>query len=228
MAEPPEASPFMLLRPLLLLSYSGYYIPHTITKILLSLDPSPFFNPETFKSIWFARFWAWFGPRAREAAEASVLPLLQNSASGVCLDVGPGSGQWLYMFAKAENPSITKIYGVEPNPGMHAELRQNAIKAGLEDVYEIVPCGAEEIGTKADISKESIDTIITVQCLCSIPDPENVINSLYPYLKPGGKWLVYEHIKTPYQQRFVGFWQRKCVLFMAILPSADRFQVSSI
>ena len=59
------------------------------------------------------------------------MPLLQNHASGVCLDIGPGSGQWLYLFARASNPEIKKIYGIEPNPGMHAELRENAVEAGL-------------------------------------------------------------------------------------------------
>jgi hypothetical protein len=46
-----------------------------------------------------------------------------------------------------------------------------------------------------------------VQCLCSIPTPEKIIKELYPLLKPGGKWLVYEHVKTKYQGHFVGYWQ---------------------
>ena len=61
----------------------------------------------------------------------AVMPLLQNHAKGVCLDIGPGSGQWLYLFGKANNPDIKKIYGIEPNPGMHKALKQNAIDAGL-------------------------------------------------------------------------------------------------
>ena len=147
------------------------------------------------------------GSAATKNAAPSVMPLLQHSARGVCLDIGPGSGQWLYMFAQANNSDITKIYGVEPNVGMHKELRQNAIRNGLGDVYEVIGCGAEELGTKGGISKESIDTIITVQCLCSIPTPETIIKELYPLLKPGGRWLVYEHIKTKYHGDFVGYWQ---------------------
>jgi ubiquinone/menaquinone biosynthesis C-methylase UbiE len=78
------------------------------------------------------------------------------------------------------------------------------------DIYEIIGCGAEELQTKGGIQKESIDTIITVQCLCSIPTPQTIINELYPLLKPGGQWLVFEHIKTKYQTDFVGYWQSTC------------------
>lgn len=99
-----------MLRPLLLISHSAFYIPHTVINLVLGLNFAPFFSFEAFKSVWFARFWRWFGPRAREMAEPKVLELLRNQASGVCLDIGPGSGQWLYMFAKAENPKITQIY----------------------------------------------------------------------------------------------------------------------
>jgi SAM-dependent methyltransferase len=214
MSTPPQkASPFLLLRPLLLLTYSISFLPRTIIELLKAGNFTAFFSLSIFESHHFATFWRWFGPRVRQDAETDVLPLLRSAASGVCLDIGPGSGQWLYMFAKASNPSITKIYGVEPNPGMHAELKQNAVQHGLEGVYEVLSCEAEELGEKGNLEKESIDTIITVQCLCSIPDPEHVIRSLYPYLKPGGKWIVYEHVKTPFQRGyFVGYWQSELSL----------------
>lgn len=206
-----ELGPFNLLRPLLLMSYSLYYLPITIFDLITTAQFSTLLQIEALKSAWFARFWAWFGPRARDMAAPNVVPLLQNNARGVCLDIGPGSGQWLYVFAKAMNPDITKIYGVEPNKGLHAELRANADRAGLGDVYEIIGCGAEELTSKGGIDKGSIDTIITVQCLCSIPHPERIIKELYPLLKPGGVWLVYEHIKTKFQNHFVGPWQRECI-----------------
>jgi hypothetical protein len=81
--------------------------------------------------------------------------------------------------------------------------------ASTGDIYEIIGCGAEELQTKGGMQKESIDTIMTVQCLCSIPTPELIIKELYPLLKPGGQWLVFEHIKTKHQGDFVGYWQSK-------------------
>ena len=207
MSEPQQNGPLNLLRPLLLLSMSAYYIIPTVISLILNFQISTFFHLDDFKDAWFARFWAYFGPLARDFAADSVMPLLQNHARGVCLDIGPGSGQWLYLFQKANNPDITKIYGIEPNPGMHKALRENAVKAGLGDIYEIIGCGAEELQTKGGLQKETIDTIITVQCLCSIPTPELIIKELFPLLKAGGQWLVYEHVKTKYQGDFVGYWQ---------------------
>ncbi|KAF2719772.1 S-adenosyl-L-methionine-dependent methyltransferase [Polychaeton citri CBS 116435] len=208
MPEPQPSGPLNLLRPLLLISYSAYYIIPTIVDCLVHFNLKTLTSFSDFKDAWFARFWSWFGPLSRENAEPSVLPLIQNNAAGVCLDIGPGSGQWLYLFAKASNPEISKIYGVEPNAGMHGELKENARKHGLDGIYEVIGCGAEELATKAGLQKNSVDTIITVQCLCSIPGPQNNIKELFPLLKPGGKWLVYEHIKTKYDTDFVGYWQR--------------------
>lgn len=96
---------------------------------------------------------------------------------------------------------------------MHALLRQQAAEAGLSDVYEVIGCGAQELKTRGGIAPGSIDTIITVQSLCSIPTPQVIIRELYPLLKPGGKWLMYEHVKTKYQSSFVGYWQSRWFLF---------------
>lgn len=195
-----------LLRPLVLISLSAYYLIPTVWDLLTSLQISTFFSLHDFQHAWFSRFWVYFGPRSRDNAEAKVKPLLANNAAGVCLDIGPGSGQWLYLFARSLNPTVTKIYGVEPNPGHHKALRENAVKAGLGEIYEIIGAGAEDLGSKG-IAEGSIDTIITVQVLCSVPGSKQIIKDLYPYLKPGGRWIVYEHIKTKFQGDFVGYWQ---------------------
>ena len=204
-----EKGPTNLLRPLLLIWYSTQYFFITVFQLATSFQFSTFLSIDDFKDEWFARFWGFFGAKSREMAAPAVMPLLENHARGVCLDIGPGSGMWLHLFARANNPDITKIYGVEPNVGLHGDLRANAAKAGLEGIYEVIGCGAEELQTKGGLQKESIDTIITVHCLCSIPTPELIIRELYPLLKPGGQWLVFEHIKTHYQSDFVGYWQSK-------------------
>ncbi|CAK3799995.1 S-adenosyl-L-methionine-dependent methyltransferase [Lecanosticta acicola] len=207
-AQVEQSGPLKLLRPFILLSWSGYYIIPTIINLLLTFNLTPFSSPSKFKDEWFARFWVFFGPKSRDVAGPKVVPLIHNNATGVCLDIGPGTGQWLDLFARAANPDITKIYGVEPNKGMHSDLRTNAVRAGLGDVYEVIGCGAEALRTKGGLQENSIDTIITVQCLCSIPTPEVIIKELYPLLKPGGRWLVYEHVRTKYSGDFVYYWQK--------------------
>lgn len=202
-----QNGPMNLFRPFILMGYSFYYLVDTVIHLIFTFNFSPFLSVEDFKDEWFARFWGWFGPRSRENAAPSVMPLLEKSARGVCLDIGPGTGQWLYLFQRADNPDITKIYGIEPNLALHKSLRENAKNAGLDDIYEVIGCGAEELQTKGGIKPGTIDTIITVQCLCSIPTPQIIIKELYPLLKPGGRWLVFEHIKTKYQGDFIYYWQ---------------------
>ncbi|KAI1875196.1 hypothetical protein JX265_004254 [Neoarthrinium moseri] len=138
---------------------------------------------------------------------------------GVCIETGAGSGFWVDIFSdrhlkpaaaagdgsKAASggarKKVTRVYGVEPNPGQHASLRRKIAEAGLDGVYEIVPVGIEALGqpsAKWDgrVEKESVDCIVSILCLCSIPDPQHNLRELYGYLKKGGRWYVYEHVRT--------------------------------
>ncbi|KAI0137880.1 S-adenosyl-L-methionine-dependent methyltransferase [Hypoxylon sp. NC0597] len=161
---------------------------------------------------------------------------------GTVIEVGPGSGLWVdvYKMVAEVNPNpeaeagegtvrrrnagasggkrvITRIYGVEPNQDQHPHLKRAIANAGLEGVYQIVPVGIEDLDNpdKWDgrVEKESVDCIVSILCLCSIPEPEKNIRELYGYLKKGGHWFVFEHVRCEYSwymkayQRFVNvFW----------------------
>ncbi|CAJ2502389.1 Uu.00g097830.m01.CDS01 [Anthostomella pinea] len=158
---------------------------------------------------------------------------------GVVMEIGAGSGLWVdvfsddrYLPAAAEGGGsggaggngvgrkrITRVYGIEPSADQHPKLRQAVRDAGLEDVYEIVPVGIEDLDTTKNkkwdghIEKGSVDCIVSVLCLCSIPEPERNVRELYGYLKQGGRWYVYEHVRTEHSwymllyQRFINiFW----------------------
>lgn len=104
---------------------------------------------------------------------------------------------------------------MEPNRDHHELLRKRIIEAGLSDVYVIVPVGIEDLDGKGLyggeqrqggwVPKGEVDSIVTVLCLCSIPNPRATIKGLYSYLKEGGTWIVYEHIIT--RHRFVKYYQ---------------------
>ncbi|KAK4140622.1 S-adenosyl-L-methionine-dependent methyltransferase [Dichotomopilus funicola] len=131
--------------------------------------------------------------------------------SGTVLEIGPGSGMWVSLFtprflnpnASKDTPPITKIYGIEPNVGVHPLLRAQIAAAGLDtpspannnSTYEILPVGIESLASSGRVAPQSVDCIVTVLCLCSIPQPRENIAQLYGYLKPGGRWYVYEHVK---------------------------------
>lgn len=197
----------MLLTPLLDMAFSASYIPITIFR-LLTTSPSKLLSWSSFQKAWFSNFWSWFGSMMRTKAATVVAPLIRSHASGVILDIGPGSGEWVYIYSSTVN-KVTKIYGVEPNLEHHVALRKAVEAAGLQDIYEILPVGAEDLG-HVGLGNESVDTIVTVQMLCSCPNPQGIVGSLYPMLKKGGTWVVYEHVRTKYRDEFVGyFWQRE-------------------
>ncbi|KAK0635928.1 S-adenosyl-L-methionine-dependent methyltransferase [Bombardia bombarda] len=109
---------------------------------------------------------------------------------------------------------VTRVYGVEPNKGVHPLLRAQIAAAGLEDVYEVVPVGIEDLASSGRVAPESVDCIVSVLCLCSIPEPRRNIKELYGYLKPGGRWFVYEHVvRPPSQGLFMSLYQRFVNIF---------------
>ena len=123
------------------------------------------------------------------------MPSLVSSCSGTILELGPGSGSQVLRYDPAK---VTKIYGVEPNQGLHARLRENVKKAGLDDVYTIVPCGVEDTEglRKHGIEGEMFDTVLSVQVLCGVPKPEEAVKSCFGLLKKGGEMVVYEHVEN--------------------------------
>ncbi|KAI1637048.1 S-adenosyl-L-methionine-dependent methyltransferase [Biscogniauxia mediterranea] len=190
-----------------------------------------------FTDVWFTLFWADGGRGMRAAAEPNVLPLLMGDGdggvSGVVLELGAGAGLWVDVWASAPlRPRIERVYGVEPNADAHPALRRAVRRAGLDDddddFYEIVPVGiGEDLGGKDKskskskkwdggrrrLDKGSVDCVVSILTLCSVPDPEAAVRELYAYLRDGGRFYVYEHVRSEHSwymrlyQRFLNiFW----------------------
>lgn len=168
---------------------------------------------------------------------------VEQGISGTVIEVGAGSGLWADVYkvvaevradpeAETGNEGavrrrnaagervITRIYGVEPNKDQHPNLRNAVAAAGLEDVYRIVPVGIEDLDNSKKwdgrVEKGSVDCIVTILCLCSIPEPEKNIRELYKYLKKGGRWYVYEHVKCEHGWG-MKLYQRESYSFLSTL-----------
>ncbi|CAL5871945.1 uncharacterized protein PFLUO_LOCUS6202 [Penicillium psychrofluorescens] len=168
----------------------------------------------------FGRFWIEFSSTpARTAAiepnsedeannapvgSSALIPPLLKTASGVVLDIGPGTGTQMPLL---RSPAIKAIYGAEPCAGLHAELRKKAASEGLAEKYTILPCGvaaAELVPALADVGVDVdsggvFDTILCVRVLCSVPEMERTVRELYRLLKPGGRLLITEHVVNPWR-----------------------------
>lgn len=204
-----------LVQPLYFLYLSLSFLPQTFQTIISSRDFTPLASWSAFKDLWFSIFWSWFGPQSAENGIKDVTPLIRDHCRGVVLDVGPGAGNWLNLFSEVvQQGKVTRIYGVEPNWGHHVALQRRVKEAGLEGVYQVLEAKAGDLRTMKGIGAsgqglgpESVDTICTLQVLCSVPQPEVLIHELESYLRSGGRWIVYEHVKTRFRGYLVEYWQ---------------------
>jgi len=98
---------------------------------------------------------------------------------------------------------------------MHPALRKSADAANFGDKYQILSCGGQPesllpalVSAKAldpekakgkgqekwEVKESVFDTIICVRVLCSVPDLESTLSTLYDLLKPGGRIIMIEHV----------------------------------
>lgn len=112
---------------------------------------------------------------------------------------------------------------------MHPFIRTQAAEYGYTEADRslvILSCGAEEVdiiisklgaaplpatskseGTDPAKSAETVDTLISAMTLCTVPSPQKCITDLVRLvLKPGGYFLMYEHVLSPLAD--VAWWQR--------------------
>lgn len=178
----------------------------------------------SFREAWFLRFWTSVSPSIRESASPRVAALLQGRAaggavtdeaghealSGTVLEIGAGTGMWAKLVA--EQPGVDRVFGIEPNRASGRVLRGVVEREGLAGRYTIVPAGIEDAGEW--VERGSVDCIVTILCMCSIPDPKKIAREVYGYLKPGGRWYVFEHVRA----EEVGWWMR-CYQGVSLPPS---------
>jgi ubiquinone/menaquinone biosynthesis C-methylase UbiE len=105
---------------------------------------------------------------------------------GNVLEIGPGTGPNLVYY-----PSGIHWLGVEPNPYMYPYLRAAAERAGLQ--VDLRTGTAERL--PAD--DNSMDAVVSTLVLCSVRDPEGVLQEVRRVLKPIGRFLFLEHVAAP-------------------------------
>lgn len=122
----------------------------------------------------------------------TVIPKLLSHASGIILELGPAIGNQLPRF---DNSSVEHIYGIETNTFFIPDLEAKIDESGLRGKYTCIACGAEDTDVleRHGVTDGSLDTIVSIQVLCSVAQPEAVTKALYKLLKPGGRLIFWEH-----------------------------------
>jgi ubiquinone/menaquinone biosynthesis C-methylase UbiE len=106
---------------------------------------------------------------------------------GRVVEIGPGTGVNLELL-----PEGVEWLGIEPNDHMHPMLREKAKKLGLKDVdLRCLSAG------KLPLEDASVDCVLATLVLCSVPDVDGTLQEIKRVLKPGGKFVFWEHVIDP-------------------------------
>jgi len=132
---------------------------------------------------------------------------LLAQASGATLEIGAGTGANLDLYPAA----VTELFLAEPSPHMAQRLRARA--AAGERAVEVVDAGAERL----PFPDARFDTVVGTLVLCTIPDPQRALAEAARVLRPGGRLLFIEHVRSedPRRARWQDRLERPWELFGA-------------
>lgn len=122
-----------------------------------------------------------------------------GSASGETLELGAGTGLNLGHYGDA----VTALTLAEPDPFMAKRLRDRLASegpGGLEP--RVVEAPAEELPFPDD----SFDTAVATLVLCTVEDPARATAEIARVLRPGGRLLYVEHVRSDDSERLAS-WQ---------------------
>ena len=90
---------------------------------------------------------------------------------------------------------VSQVYGVEPNPRYKDGINVKLEKHSLGDRYKLIVSGIEDsqVLREEGITEGSLDTVLCIQVLCAVKDPKAVMKEVWKLLKPGGKFIFWEH-----------------------------------
>ena len=157
-----------------------------------------------YDATW-GRVFAWgydgFQRRAEEAGMRERRSRFLAQASGRCLEIGSGTGLNLEQW-----PRDVELVLSEPDPHMAARLRRKVVESDRE--ADVVEAPAERL----PFADDSFDTVGLTYVLCTVPEPGAALAEVARVLKPGGRFLFLEHVRSPdpklaaWQDRLHGAW----------------------
>ena len=139
-------------------------------------------------------------PKPIQTIRQRLVPLAQ----GKVLEIGVGPG---VNFAHYDSAKVTKVYALEPNPGMFRMAEQQGRRTKLDIEFLDLP------GERIPLADGSVDTVVSTFTLCTIPGVMEAIRGIWRVLRPGGQFIFFEHGLSPdppvrrWQERTEPFFQ---------------------
>ena len=119
---------------------------------------------------------------------------LLSGAAGRTLELGAGTGHNLPHYTS----SVTELVLTEPDPHMANRLRRHlATEPPQPAEVSVVDAPAEGL----PFDDDSFDTVVATLVLCTIPEPGRAVEEVARVLRPAGRLLYLEHVRSPDSER---------------------------
>lgn len=161
---------------------------------------------QIYDATWGRGFAAFYDSFIRSSEEAGLREMrreLLARAQGKTIDLGAGTGANLELYPNG----VTELVLAEPGPHMAKRLRQH-VEVSSRDA-EVVEAPAESL----PFADHSFDTAVFTLVLCTVPDPRAALAEVARVLRPGGRLLFLEHVRSEepssarWQDRFERPWR---------------------
>jgi ubiquinone/menaquinone biosynthesis C-methylase UbiE len=123
---------------------------------------------------------------SEEAGMREERRALLAGTEGATIEIGAGTGLNLDHYPQA----VTRLVLVEPDEHMRRRLRQRL--DALDRPAEIVDALAE----KLPFPDGTFDAAVVTWVLCSVPDQQAALTEIARVLKPNGRFLFIEHVRS--------------------------------
>jgi ubiquinone/menaquinone biosynthesis C-methylase UbiE len=128
---------------------------------------------------------------------------LLGRARGTVLEIGAGTGLNLAHYPD----DLEELVLSEPIDPMARRLELRLHRSGVRG--SVLRAGAEAL----PVATDSIDTVVSTMVLCTVPDPEAALDEIRRVLRPDGRLLFCEHVRSDsnrlsrWQERLAGPWE---------------------
>ncbi len=110
-----------------------------------------------------------------------------SQATGDVLEIGAGTGRNLPFY-----PAGVRITGIDLSPAMIEVARQRAAELNIDADLRVGDAHA------LAFPESSFDSVVCTLSLCTIPDWRRAVAEAARVLRPGGRLLLLEHVRSPW------------------------------
>src|SRR5438067_12261544 len=109
-----------------------------------------------------------------------------SRARGEVLEIAIGTGRNIEHY-----PREIRLTGIDLSASMLEQAKRRAKDLGREADLRVGDAPALEVADR------SFDTVVSTLSLCSIPDDRKAVREASRVLRPGGRFLLLEHVASP-------------------------------